>query len=206
MALSNKQVREILSQAGVSEENMNTAVSAIIAGHTASIEALREQRDEYKAKADEKEAVDAENAKLKEQLSGYEGKDYDALKKEYDDFKQGVANEKTHAKKEAAYSKLLKDAGIPERHFSKIIKYSDIDKMELDDNGELANSKDILKSVKEEWSDHIETVKVTGAKTATPPLNVGGTPVKSKDEIMAIKDTAERQRAWGEYLKAQNNK
>lgn len=206
MALSNKQVREILSKAGVPEENMNTAVSEIIAGHTASIEALREQRDEYKVKADEKDTVDAENAKLKEQLKGYEGKDYDALKKEFDEYKTGVANKETRSKKEAAYTKVLKDAGIPERHFQKIIKYSAVDSMELDDEGNLVNAKDILKSVKDEWGDHIETVKVTGAKNATPPQNLGATPAKSKEEIMAIKDTAERQKAWGEYLKAAQNK
>lgn len=202
MALSNKQVREILSEAGVAEDKMGAAVTAIIAGHTASIEALREQRDEYKAKADEKETVDTENAKLKEQLKGYEGKDYDALKKEFDDYKQGIANKETRAKKEAAYAKILKDAGIPEKHYAFVTKYSDIDSMEIDENGDFVDAKGILENVKKEFCDHIQTVKVEGAKTPTPPENVGGKAAKTKDEIMAIKDTAERQKAWGEYLKA----
>lgn len=202
MALTNKQVREILSKAGVSEENMSSAVSEIISGHTASIEALREERDTLKNQLAEKSTVEEDNAKLKDQLSKYEGKDYDALKKEFDDYKKDIANKETRAKKEAAYAKVLKDAGIAEKHHAFVIKYSDVDSMELDDKGELVNAKDILENVKKEFGDHIPTVKVEGAKTPTPPENVGGKTVKTKEEIMAIKDTAERQKAWGEYLNA----
>ena len=52
---------------------------------------------------------------------------------------------------------------------------------------------DLKKSLKEEWSDFIVTDGKEGAGTATPPAGSG--PKKTKEEILAIKDTAERQAA-----------
>ena len=49
MALTKAQVKEILSTAGVDADHMSDAVEKILAGHTASIDALREERDTYKA-------------------------------------------------------------------------------------------------------------------------------------------------------------
>ena len=43
-----------------------------------------------------------------------------------------------------------------------------------------------------------------GAGTSTPPGNDGGV-VKTKEEIMKIKDTQERQKAWGEFIKNGGN-
>ena len=185
---------------------MSDAVDKIIAGHTASIEALREERDSYKAKAEKTDALETENAKLKEDAKAYADKDYDKLKAEYDQFKSDVANKEVRSKKEAAFRALLKDAGIADRHHPKIVKYSseDIDGIELDEKGNAKNAKDLLKSIKEEWSDHAETSEVSGAKTATPPKSTGGA-TKTKDEIMQIKDTSERQAALMDYFNAQAN-
>ena len=56
MALSKAQLKEILSKAGVSEDNMSAAVKEIMAGHEASIEALQEERDNYKDSASKYES------------------------------------------------------------------------------------------------------------------------------------------------------
>ena len=190
MALTKAQVREILSAAGVEADKISEAVSKIIDGHTASIEALREERDNLKVEAAKVATLEKENADLKDKVSGYEGKDYDALKKEYEEYKTSVANKEARAKKEAAYTKVLRDAGINERHFAKIIKYSDVDGLELDDEGKLTNAKDVLKTVKQEWSDHIESVSVSGAKSTNPPAE-GGDDSKKYDTSNAEKRVAQ---------------
>ena len=59
------------------------------------------------------------------------------------------------------------------------------------------NSADLVKSIKEEWSDFIVSEGKGGALTATPPAGNGKT-YKSKEEIYAIKGTAERQKAISE--------
>lgn len=205
MALSKAQIREILSAAGVDSEHLSEAVNKITDGHLASIEALREEvsglKEEvanYKGEAEKLPAVQKELDDLKEEVAAdakeREGKDYDKLKEEFEQYKTDIENKAVRASKEAAYVEILKDAGIPEKHHAKILKYSDVDGIELDDKGKAKNAKELLKSVQEEWGDHVETVKTEGAKTETPPANNGGTK-KTKEEILNIQNTAERQQA-----------
>ena len=94
----------------------------------------------------------------------------------------------------------MKDAGVPEKHYAKIIRYSDIDTLELDDKGKIKTAKDVLKSIKDEWGDHVETVTEIGAGTAKPPVSDDSKEYRSKADIMKIKDSAERQAAMKEAI------
>lgn len=193
MALTKANVREILSLAGVDAEKIAETTAKIIQGHTDSIEALREERDNYKAEAARVAQLEADNAKMAEQLKGYEGKDYDALKKEYEEYKDGIAKKEVRAKKEAAYSKILKDAGVNAKHYQKILKYSDVDGLELDENGDAKNAPELLKAIKTEWADHIETTEKKGAEVPTPPEGAAaGTPDTSYASKRVAQYVAER--------------
>ena len=206
MALTKAQVREILSAAGVDSDHMSEAVNRIIEGHTASIEALREERDTLKEKAQKAESLETENAQLKKDAETFAGKDYDKLKADFEAYKKEVEGKETRARKEKAYREILKDAGIAENHHDRIVKYSkdDIDGLELDDKGKAVNAKDILKAVKAEWSDHTAKETTKGAETPTPPKSGGSGSTMTKDEIMQIKDTSARQAALKDYLVAQS--
>lgn len=194
MALTKAQIREILSSAGVDGDHMSDAVEAITNGHTASIEALREERDTQKKEVERltKELEEANEAMKNGDKSPYKVK-YEAavkekedLQKEFDDYKADLANKETHSKKEKAYTGILKDAGISEKHFAKIIKYSDVDSLELDEEGKVKDSKKILDAIKDEWGDHISSSSTQGARTETPPANNGGTSDKpSRAAILA---------------------
>lgn len=199
MALTKAQVREILSAAGVDSEHTSAAVDAIISGHTASIEALREERDTYKKEAEKVPGLEKDYNELKQKT---EGKDYDALKKEYDDYKAETEAAKTRGAVEKAYKKILTKAGIDEKYHDRIIKISDLNGLKLDEKGEITTADDVLKTVKTDFSEFAGTVKVSGAKTATPP-KTGGGQKKTKKEIMEIEDTTERQEAWEEYLNSE---
>ena len=190
MALS----RKFLSAMGIEEDK----IEQIIEAHTETVNALKEARDGFKADADKLKTVEKELADVKEQLKDagtdeYKNK-YDKVKAEFDKFKADTEAKESRTKKEDAYKAILKDANIPEKHFAKIIKYSDIDGLEFDDKGELSNKSELLKSIKEEWGDHIEQTGTKGANVQNPPAN-GGKSKMTKDEIMQIKDRAERQKA-----------
>jgi len=206
MALAKAQVREILSKAGVDAEHMSDAVNEIIDGHTASIEALREQvktlERSSQEKADEVErltGVQKELDDLKKQVEkdakAREGKDYDKLKAEFDGYKADIEKRDAHVAKETAFRALLKDAEIDQKYFDKIVKYSDVDSIELDAEGKMRNAAERLKAVKEEWPEYHVTTQEKGAETATPPANNGGANTKTRDEILAIEDDTERQKA-----------
>lgn len=196
MALSKARVKEILSEAGAEAEKIAEAVDKIIAGHAATVEALKEERDSYKTEAEKVPGIQKELDDLKK--AAKDGKDYQTLKKEFDDYKDKVEKEKVRGAKEEAFKQVLKDAGIADRHYSKIIKYSDVDGLELDEDGKLKNAKDLLKSIKEEWSDHVDTTSTSGAKTPTPPANNGSKTTMTREEIRKISDPIARQKAMAE--------
>ena len=115
------------------------------------------------------------------------------LKTEYDNYKNEQEAEKVRSQKLEAYSDILKKIGIPEKRIPTILKTVDLDELTLKD-GKLSEADEIEKSAKEEWADFIPEVRETGVKSATPPANNGAKGTKTKEEIMAITDTTERQR------------
>lgn len=207
MALTKAKVREILSTAGVDAEHMTDAVNAIIDGHVTSIEALREENGNLRAdlktaneKAEKLDGVQKELYDLKKQneddAKAREGKDYDALKKEFDDYKAQISARDTKAAKEKAMRDLLKDLNVSDKGVALVLKYQNLDGIELEEDGKIKGANDLRKSIKEDWSDYIVKSETKGADTATPPGgNNGSKGYKTKEEIINIKDRAERQQA-----------
>lgn len=193
MALTKAQVREILSAAGVTSENMSEAVDKIIDGHLTSVNALREDVAKYKADAEKLPTVQKELDDLKAKGDDGWKEKHDRLKEEFDQYKNDVQEKETKAAKEAAYRAVLKDANLSEKGIEKAVKYAEWDKIELDADGKLKGANDHIKAVRDEWAEYVTTTTTTGAKTSTPPANNGGKTGKTKEEIMAIRDPAVRQ-------------
>ena len=101
----------------------------------------------------------------------------------------------THAAKEAKFRELLKTAGVLDKYADRVVRLSgeDIDKLELDEKGNVKDAKKHTDSLKADWGDFVATTTTTGAKVDTPPTNTGSK--MTKDQIFAIKDAGERQAA-----------
>lgn len=123
---------------------------------------------------------------------------YEAIKQEFSSFKADQAKKEAHTAKESAYRALLKAAGISEKRLESVLRVSDVDSVELDENGAVKGADKLSASVKEEWADFIETTEVRGAETPFPPVNMGG-PAITKEEIMNISDAEARQQAIAEH-------
>jgi hypothetical protein len=181
MALTKNQVREILSAAGVSAENMDTAVDAIMNGHITSVNALREERDTYKADAEKLPGVQKELDKANKKIAENEDADakdkwkvkYDALKEESDNYRTSVEAEKTKRKKSDAYRELLKEAGVSEKRRAAVLRVTDLDSLELDEDGKFKDAENLKKSIKEEWAEFIPVDGKQGADVKTPPQGDG---------------------------------
>lgn len=178
MALTKAQVKEIFSAAGVSPENMDSAVTKIIEGHVASIDALREERDGFKKSADRLADVEKELAEAKKRMADADSENwkekYDGLKDEYDGYKSRTEKAAAHEAKAKAYEKLLASAGVSEKRIAAVLKVTDVDALELESDGSLKGAEKLAESVKAEWADFIVTQEQQGAQTATPPGNDGG--------------------------------
>lgn len=188
--------RKFLTALGIEAEK----VDEIIQAHVDTLEPIKAERDKYKADAEKLPNVQKELDDIK----GASDKDpykvkYEAIKEEFSKFKSDVTAKETRAKKENAYKALLKECGVSEKRIDAVLRVSDIDKVEFDDEGKVKSADDIKKAIKEEWADFIQTTTREGANTATPPDTHNNSPLSKKD-IMAIKDTTERQKAWGAYI------
>lgn len=195
--------RKMLSAMGIESDK----IDQIIEGHSETVTALQEQIDKakaeantYKAEADKVAGLnkELETAKKEAETAKKTGADYEKLKKEYDDYKAETERKAIRAEKETAYKEILKDAGVPEKYYGRILKYSDVDGVELDDKGKITTAKDILKEIKTDWSDFIQKTDIQGAATPTPPANTGNR--MTIEQIDAIKDDAERQAAIAQNL------
>lgn len=159
-------------------------------------DALKDERDKLKEKADKADALQQELDGIKD--DGYKEK-YEKLDKDFKDFKKQTELKETRSAKEKAFTEVLKDIGITdEKHIAKVLKYSDIDAMELDDDGKLVDAKTIAKETKTEWAEFVTTVGTKGHDTPDPDSKNSGGKTMTKEQIMEIKDTAERQKAMRE--------
>ncbi len=188
MALS----RKLLSALGIEADK----IEQIIEAHTETVDALKNERDSLKSKADSYDKVKTELDQLKETAKN--GGDYAKLKQDFDDYKAAVEKEKTDSAKKEALQKIAKDAGLSEAGIAKAVKYSDLSGIELDEKGGVKDSKALLKSLREEWPEYIVKESTQGADAGNPPVGASGKSYKTKDEIFAIKDDGERQRAIAE--------
>lgn len=163
--------RKFLTALGIE----NDKIESIIDAHTETVDALKKERDDYKAEADKIPNMQKELDKAK--AAAKDSGEYDKLKKEFDDYKADVAGKETLAKKKAALEKLCKakdGAYLSESGVAKAVKYHDFDKIELDENGEIKDAKELVKSLREEWKEYVQTEQRQGARTPNPPAGDGG--------------------------------
>lgn len=202
--------RKFLSALDIEPEK----IDEIIAAHSDTVEALKEERDAAKREAesyrdDAKKLPDVQ--KELDELKNSQGNNvfearynemkeqHDKVKAEYDKYKADVNAAEVKRAKESAYRKLLKESNISDKRLDSIMKISNLDEIEIDNDGKLKNEDKLKASIKEEWGEFIVTERQEGAGTATPPGNNSRMP---KGESRAAKIAAQyHANLYGENLK-----
>ena len=184
MALTRPAVKEILSKAGVAAENMDEAVKEIIAGHTATVDALKEKIEnadsniaaveklkndieKYKSDLETAKQTIAENEKYKEM--------YESEKTAYQSYKNDIAAKETKAAKEKAVKEFFRSKGISDDNMNIAMRgiKSEIEAAELDEKGKIKDIKVFDELIKGDYSKLISKTETRGAETQTPPPNTG---------------------------------
>ena len=166
----------------------------IMDGHIAVTDGLKDERDSYKAEAEKA-------ADLQKQLDDKNGGEnwQEKFEKEhqaFEDFKKQTASEAEAAKVRSAYRKLLAGEGISDKRLDSILTVTDMSKFKLDKDGNLEKADELKKAINDEWGEFKTTVTEKGA-VVEKPLQTGKA-TKTKEEILSIKDTAQRQKAIAE--------
>lgn len=186
--------RKYLQSLGIDDENVDKIISA----HTEVTSALKDERDGFKADADRLTEVQKELDEFKKNHPD-DGRNpwkvkYEAMKEEFDSYKSEIETKQVAETKIKAIKQMLKDIGISDKRIDAVAKVTDLDTIELDSDGQIKGIDNVKESFKTEWSDFIPTESVKGADTPNPPTNVSQ-PAMTKKDILAIKDTTERQKA-----------
>lgn len=181
MALKRADIRKILENAETSNDDKAKAI----------LDALHEETDSLRDELDTEK--NARVAAEKERDAANSGKQ--TAEKALTDYKDQQTKKDAHAAKEAKFREQLKAAGVLEKYFDRIVRLSgeDIDKMELDSNGNVKNADKLAESLKTDWSDYVGSTTTKGAQVDNPPANTGSK--MTKEQIINIKDATERQAA-----------
>lgn len=159
--------RKMLKAMGVEEEK----IDQIIEAHTETVDGLKNEAEKFRA--------DAESLpKVQKELDELKAKGDDGYKKKYEDehaafekYKGEQAAKETKSAKSAAYRELLKSAGVSEKRIDSILKVSDIDAVELAEDGKVKDAEKLTETIKTEWADFIVATQTQGAQTSNPPAN-----------------------------------
>lgn len=183
--------RKMLKGMGLTEEQ----VESIIEEHSATVSAIKDDRDAYKESAEKLKETEKALAEATKKLESDDSHDkLEKLQKEYEDYKKSVSEKELKSAKEKALKKILKDAGIPDKWTDRASKSISLEEIKMNEKGEPEDNKELVERIKTEWADVIGKVETQGANVSNPPSNDGkGT--TTKEDIMKIKDTAERQKA-----------
>lgn len=162
--------RKMLKAMGIEDEK----IEQIIEEHTESTDALKQQRDEYKAKAEAKATTSTEpKPKDHEPIDEYKAK-YDAERKAFEDYKANIAAEKAEADKRAKYRELIEKAGVDEKRIDAVLKISDLSGVTVKD-GAIEGADKLVEGIKADFKEFIPVITTKGADVAKPPAGDGGT-------------------------------
>ena len=181
--------RKFLSALGIEADK----IEQIIEAHTETVDGLKDKLSKAEAAASQLEAVTKERDALKAG-GDYKAK-YEKEHKDFEDYKAGVTAKETRAAKEAAVRAYLTSKNITGGNLDIAIRGmgAEIDAAELDGD-KIKDTKALDELIGGTYKGLVVTTGTTGAGTAHPPAN-GGKSTMTKEQIMAIKDTAQRQAA-----------
>nr|DAH33159.1 MAG TPA: minor structural protein [Caudoviricetes sp.] len=190
MALKRSELRKIVKDADMTDEEKLTAVMDLL--HS-EVDDLKEEQDDLKeqlkkAQADLKDAQKNGGGDDSEWKKKYES-ERDAFKK----FKDDQTAKDSRAAKEAAYKKLLEESKVSAKTIDNVLKVTNFEEIELDDKGQIKDAAEVKKKIESDWSGFIESTQTKGANVKNPPANDGvtGTYTSRAEARKDVKSTAE---------------
>ena len=188
--------RKFLEALNVEEK----AQDQIIDMHSEVLKAIIAERDKYKEDAEKLPEIQKQLDDLKAKQSEDDPSELEKVKKEladktaeFEKYKGDIEAKETKAKKETAYRKLLKDAGIGEKYLDIVVKANqdEINNIAFDKEGKVKDSDKITAGMKDSLSAFVVTTQQKGADVQNPPAGNGGDTSKPSRAAELFKQHAE---------------
>lgn len=184
--------RANLKAIGLSDEQIESVMDL----HTEVTDGLKKKIEELQGKADKLDEAqkELESAKKDDFKAKYEKEHAD-----FESFKKDVAAKETAAAKTKAVRAYFESKGIKGVNLDIAMRAAkdEISAVELNDD-KIKDEKPLENLINTDLKPLIVSTSTQGAASVNPPAN-GGTK-RTKEEIMAIKDAGERQRAIAQNL------
>lgn len=189
--------RSLLKALGLNDEQ----ISSIIEAHTDTIKGLQSSLKTAEEKANKLDSVEKELNEIKATNSGREDfkSKYENEHTAFEKYKSEITAKETRTAKETAVKAYFEEKNIVGKNQAIAMRgvKSDIDKLILDDQGKIKDTTSLDELIKGDYAGLISTTKIKGANTPNPPANTGSGKM-TKEQIFAIADDVERQKAIAE--------
>lgn len=200
MSFKREEIRGILGEAYTDD-----IAKGLINLHRSVVDPLKDQLDDAKQEATRYKAAADKLPEVQKELDGMKGGEdwkgkYEKEHQTFEDYKAKIARDAETEKVKAAHRKLLIDEGISEKAVDSILNATDYTGLKLDEGGALdaGSAESLKKDITDRWAGFKTTTRQRGEKVDNPPKP--GSSRMTKEEIMKIKDTTERQAAIRENM------
>ena len=183
--------RKLLKGMGLTDEQVDTIIEA----HTDTVDGLKVDISKYKADAEKLPGVQKELDNLKAVGDGGYKEKYEKEHSAFEAFKTDITAKESKAAKEKAVRAYFESKNITGANLDLAMRGCGEEMAALElENGKIKDTKSLDALMDGTYKGLISTTRTKGADPANPPANEGGGAM-TKDQIMQIKDRAERRAA-----------
>lgn len=183
--------RKMLKGMGLTEDQQDTILEA----HTETVNEIKADRDRLKADAEKLPGVQKQLDDLKAAGDGGYKEKFEKERKAFEDYKADITAKETKAAKEKAVKAYFESKNITGANLDLAMRGCGTEMAALEMDGDkIKDTKSLDALLTGTYKGLISTTRAKGANPADPPANTGGGTM-TKDQIMQIKDRAERRAA-----------
>lgn len=194
--------RKLLKGMGLTDEQVDTIIEA----HTDTVDGLKADVSKYKADAEKLPSVQKQLDDLKAAGDGGYKEKYEKEHSAFEAFKTDITAKESKAAKEKAVRAYFESKNITGANLDLAMRGCGEEMAALELDGEkIKDTKGLDALVDGTYKGLVSTTQTHGANPANPPANTGGGAM-TKDQIMQIKDRAERRAAIAANINLFENK
>ena len=194
--------RKLLKGMGLTDEQVDTIIEA----HTDTVDGLKADIGKYKADAEKLPDVQKQLDDLRAAGDGDYKEKYEKEHSAFETFKSDITAKESKAAKEKAVRAYFESKNITGANLDLAMRGCGEEMAALElDGDKIKDTKSLDALVEGAYKGLVSTTQTKGANPANPPANAGGSTM-TKDQIMEIKDRAERRAAIAANLNLFENK